>query len=151
MDVVKKVNALKARKNLGQLLEEVYYKGKQYVIERPVRPMAAVVPIWQLEEWQKRGEWFFGMVEELWQENKGVKPEVIEREVAEAVQRSGRRPLARGYDPGRPRRQRLHERRPQPKGHSGTDPHRLACRVLNPLRLFCRLLPAGFLRRGQDP
>jgi hypothetical protein len=34
MDVVKKVNALKARKNLGQLLEEVYYKGDQYVIER---------------------------------------------------------------------------------------------------------------------
>ncbi len=85
MDVTKKVNALKARKNLGQLLEEVYYKGDQYVIERAGRPMAAVVPIWQLEEWQKRRERFFGMVEELWQKNKKVKPEVIEREVQEAV------------------------------------------------------------------
>lgn len=83
--MVKKVNALKARKNLGQLLEEVYYKGDQYVIERAGRPMAAVVPVWQLEEWQKRRERFFGMVEELWQKNKGVKPEVIEREVTEAV------------------------------------------------------------------
>lgn len=86
MNVVKKVNALKVRKNLGQLLEEVYYKGDQYVIERAGRPMAAVVPVWQLEEWQKRRERFFRMVEELREKTKAVKPEVIEREVAEAVQ-----------------------------------------------------------------
>jgi prevent-host-death family protein len=83
--MVKKVNALKARKNLGQLLEEVYYKGDQYVIERAGRPMAAVVPVWQLEERQKRRERFFATVDEIRQKNKGVKPEVIEREVAEAV------------------------------------------------------------------
>lgn len=86
MEVLKKINALKARQNLGQLLEEVYYKGDRYVIERAGRPMAAVVPIWQLEEWRKRRDRFFGMVEELWQKNKGVKPAVIEKEVAEAVQ-----------------------------------------------------------------
>lgn len=86
MKVVKKINALKARQNLGQLLEEVYYKGDEYVIERAGRPMAAVVPLWQLEERQKRRERFFGMVEELQQKNKDAKPAVIEREVAEAVQ-----------------------------------------------------------------
>lgn len=37
MKVVKNVNALKARKNLGELLEGVYYKGAQYVIERAGR------------------------------------------------------------------------------------------------------------------
>ena len=83
--MTKTVNALKARKNLGQLLEEVYYKGDQYVIERAGRHMAAVVPVWRLEEWQKRRERFFGMVEELRQKNKKVKPAVIEREVHEAV------------------------------------------------------------------
>jgi prevent-host-death family protein len=50
---VKTINALKARQNLGQMLEEVFYKGDQFVIERAGRPMAAVVPVWQLEEWQK--------------------------------------------------------------------------------------------------
>ena len=85
MDVVKKVSALKARKNLGQLLEEVYYKGDQYVIERAGRPMAAVVPVWQLEERQKRQEKFFGLVERTWERVKKVKPEIIEREVEEAV------------------------------------------------------------------
>src|SRR6266849_7964620 len=85
MDVVKKVNALKARQNLGQLLEEVYYKGDQYVIERAGKPMAAVVPLWQLEEWQKRREQFFAAVEEVQQQNQKVKPEVIEAEVQEAI------------------------------------------------------------------
>lgn len=92
--MVKKVNALKARKNLGQLLEEVYYKGDQYIVERAGRPMAAVVPIWQLEGWQKRRERFFGAVEELWEKNRGVKPETVEREVAEAV-RAVRKKAAR--------------------------------------------------------
>jgi prevent-host-death family protein len=83
--MTKTVNALKARRNLGQLLEEVYYKGDQYVIERAGRPMAAVVPIWQLEEWQKRRQRFFGMVGELWEKNEPVRPDVIEQEVKEAT------------------------------------------------------------------
>jgi len=83
--MVKKVNALKARQHLGQLLEEVYYKGDQYVIERAGKPMAAVVPLWQLEEWQKRREQFFAAVEEVQQQNHKVKPAIIEQEVREAV------------------------------------------------------------------
>jgi len=74
-----------ARKNLGQLLEEVYYKGDQYVIERAGRPMAAVVPVWQLEERMKRQEKFFQAVEKAWKRNKKVKPETVEMEVEEAV------------------------------------------------------------------
>lgn len=81
----KTVNALKAQKNLGQLLEEVYYKGDQYIIERAGRPMAAVVPVWQLEDRRKRRARFFGMVEELHRKSKATKPEVIEREVREAI------------------------------------------------------------------
>ena len=83
--MVKKVNALKARQNFGQMLEEVYYKGDQFVIERAGKPMAAVVPLWQLEEWQKRREQFFAAVEEVQQQNQKVKPEIIEQEVREAL------------------------------------------------------------------
>ena len=93
--MIKKVNALKARQNLGQLLEEVYYKGDQYVIERAGKPMAAVVPLWQLEEWQKRRERFFGAVEELQQQNQEVEPEVIEQEVRKAI-RAVRTTASRG-------------------------------------------------------
>jgi prevent-host-death family protein len=52
MKAVKKISALHARKNLGQLLEAVYYQGTQYVIERAGRPMAAVVPLRQLAVWK---------------------------------------------------------------------------------------------------
>jgi prevent-host-death family protein len=83
--MVRKVNVLKVRQNLGQILEEVYYKGDQYVIERAGRPMAAVVPVWQLKEWRERRTRFFGMVDALRSKGKKLKPEDIEREVADAV------------------------------------------------------------------
>lgn len=83
--MVKKMNALSAQKNLGQLLDEVYFKGDQYVIERAGRPMAAVVPLWQLEDRRKRKERFFGMVKEVGRRNKKEKSEVIAGEVEEAI------------------------------------------------------------------
>ena len=93
--MVKKVNALKARQNLGQLLEEVYYKGDQYIIERAGNPMAAVVPLWQLEAFQGRRERLFRTVQDAQQRTKKLKPEVIEREVEAAIhavrKRLGRR------------------------------------------------------------
>ncbi len=79
------MNALSAQKNLGQLLDEVYFKGDQYVIERAGRPMAAVVPLWQLEDRRKRKERFFGMVKEVGRRNKKEKSEVIAGEVEEAI------------------------------------------------------------------
>jgi prevent-host-death family protein len=86
MDVVKKVNALKARQNLGQLLEEVYYRGDQYIIERAGKPMAAVVPVWFIDAWQQRREQFFAMIDAVHARNVDVPPDVIEHDVAEAVQ-----------------------------------------------------------------
>jgi prevent-host-death family protein len=48
----KKINAMEARRAFGRILEEVFYKGEQYIIERAGKPMAAVVPLSQLEELQ---------------------------------------------------------------------------------------------------
>jgi prevent-host-death family protein len=50
------INAMKARQNFGQMLEEVFYKGDQFIIERAGKPMAAVVPLSQLEALQKHSE-----------------------------------------------------------------------------------------------
>jgi prevent-host-death family protein len=83
--MVKKLNALKVRQNLGEVLEQVYYKGDQYIIERAGKPMAAVVPVWQLESRTKRRERLFGLVQRVWESNAKVKPEIIEREVETAV------------------------------------------------------------------
>ena len=93
--VVKKINALKARQQLGELLEGVYYRGDQYIIERAGKPMAAVVPLWQLEEWQQRRAQFFAKVEALWDKTMDVAPEVIEQEVDEAVRTIRKAPARR--------------------------------------------------------
>jgi len=49
----KTINAMKARQNFGQMLEEVYYKGEQFIIERAGKPMAAVIPLSKFAELQK--------------------------------------------------------------------------------------------------
>ena len=49
----KTINAGKARVNFGQMLDEVFYKGDYFIIERAGKPMAVVVPLSQLEAWQK--------------------------------------------------------------------------------------------------
>jgi antitoxin (DNA-binding transcriptional repressor) of toxin-antitoxin stability system len=43
--MVKTVTALQARHNLGELLEGAFHRGDQFVIERAGKPMAAVVPL----------------------------------------------------------------------------------------------------------
>lgn len=83
--MLKKVNALKARQNFGQLVEEVYYKGDQFIIERAGKPMAAVVPLWQLEDRSRRRERLTAKVRKVWQSNAKVSPRVVEQEVERAV------------------------------------------------------------------
>ena len=83
--MIKKVNALKARQNLGRLLEEVYYKGDQYIIERAGKPLAAMVPLWQLQARKERRDHMLATVQEVWRRTKKIQPESIEREVEVAV------------------------------------------------------------------
>ena len=50
----KKINAMRARQSLGTILEEVFYRGDRYIIERAGKPMAALIPLSDLEALQKR-------------------------------------------------------------------------------------------------
>lgn len=80
----KTVNAMRARGKLGQILEEVYYRGDQYIIERSGKPMAALVPVEQYEQWRKEREAFFALLDEVRGRNREVQPEVIQEDVAAA-------------------------------------------------------------------
>ena len=42
---VNTISAMEARKRFGQLLEETYYRGDAFIIERSGRAMAVLVPI----------------------------------------------------------------------------------------------------------
>ena len=50
--MVKELAALKIRGNLGEILEEVYYKGQEFIIKRGEKPMAVLVPV---EEFEQKG------------------------------------------------------------------------------------------------
>lgn len=47
--MIKKTSAFAARKNLGQLLEEAYYRGDNIIIERAGKPMAVIVSLEDFE------------------------------------------------------------------------------------------------------
>ncbi len=81
----KVINAMKARQNLGTLLNEVFLKNDQFIIERNGKPQAAVIPVWQFEQWKTKREEFFKMIERVWQRNKRVAQKTLERELKEAL------------------------------------------------------------------
>ena len=55
----KRIPALKARQNLGQVMNEVALKGDDYIIERAGKPLVAVIPIGKYQSLrQELGEFF---------------------------------------------------------------------------------------------
>ncbi len=83
--MTKTTTAIKARKNLGQLLEEAYYRGDEFVIERAGKPMAVLIPIQEFQKWQKQREADFALFDEVRAKAKKAKPEKVEQDVAEAI------------------------------------------------------------------
>ena len=85
MEVVRKLTAMKARQSFGQVLEQVFYKGDQYVVERAGKPMAALVPLKFLEKYQESRERLSGLVKKAQARNRRISTAVLEREVTEAI------------------------------------------------------------------
>lgn len=82
----RKLSAVEARKRLGEILEGVYYRGDEVVIERAGKPMAVVIPADLYESIKKSRDQFFELVEKNWELNKDVPFEEIEKEIASAVE-----------------------------------------------------------------
>jgi antitoxin (DNA-binding transcriptional repressor) of toxin-antitoxin stability system len=72
----KKINAMKVRQHFGTMLEEVFYRGEMYIIERAGKPMAALVPLTLLEQWQKNS---FGQTKIEYDVQKGNKRQARKR------------------------------------------------------------------------
>jgi len=83
--VKRKISAVEARKKLGEILESVYYRGDEVVIERAGKPMAVVIPSERYEAMEQSRERLFAFIEKVQERNKDVPYEVIEEEVRRAV------------------------------------------------------------------
>ncbi len=82
------INAVKARQNLGTLPSQVFLKNDQFIIERNGKPMAAVIPVWQFEQWNVKREAFFRMISKVRQRNRKVSEKVLHKETREAEVRA---------------------------------------------------------------
>ena len=81
----RKVSALEARRKLGELLESVYYRGDEVVIERAGKVMAVIVPAERYAAIERARSRILQLVEKNWEQNKDVPYETIEQEVGKAV------------------------------------------------------------------
>ena len=83
--MVKKVPAMKVRDNLGQLLDEVYYRGDEVVIERAGKAMAVLVPVEHYEQYRQDRAERFKIVDRIKAKARKVPAKVLDATIAEAV------------------------------------------------------------------
>lgn len=93
----RRVSAMEARRRLGELLEGVFYRGDEVIIERAGKVMGVVIPEEQYRSIQDAREEFMELVRENWEHNRNVPPEEIEAAIEKAIkevrdERAARRP-----------------------------------------------------------
>ena len=77
--------ALNARKNLGQLLEETFYRGDEFIIERAGKPMAVLISVQEFERLQKQRDEDFAVFDQVRAKVVDAAPDEVEKMVGEAL------------------------------------------------------------------
>ncbi len=64
--MTKRVPAMTARKNFGELLESVYHKGDEIIVERAGKPMGVLIPLSQYQKLERQRTDALAAMETLW-------------------------------------------------------------------------------------
>lgn len=91
----KKISALKARQNLGQVMNEVALKGDDYIIERAGKPLVAVIPMEKYHSLQQEWDEFFESVSAMSASIKEKDAKIVDELVDEAVRAYRKQPRAK--------------------------------------------------------
>ncbi len=78
--MTRRINALAARKNLGELLEGVFYRGDEVIVERAGKPMGVIIPLAQYERIERGRAEARARIEAQWLRM----PETVDMSDAEA-------------------------------------------------------------------
>jgi prevent-host-death family protein len=81
----KTVSVMKARQNLGQIMNEVSLRGDDVIIERAGKPVAVLISIEKYQIMEKSRQKFWEAVNQIRENMRGEDPEEIERLIEEAV------------------------------------------------------------------
>lgn len=71
--MAKRITAMHLRNHLGQVMNEVHLKDDCFVVERDGKGMAALVPLWKLEQMEERKKRFWGKVDSFRRTGRNVK------------------------------------------------------------------------------
>ena len=88
---MRNVDSVVLRKNLGQYVNEAYYRGDEFIIKRAGKPVAALVPLMDLEKLTAIREAGFKALQNLWARNKSAALPSVQKDVLEAVRQIRRR------------------------------------------------------------
>lgn len=89
--MIRRTTALKARQNLGRIMDEVALGGDDYIIERSGRPLVAIVAIEKYQRIKDGRKAALQSLGEVWEKMKKEDPAVIEKTIAEAVSKTRHR------------------------------------------------------------
>jgi prevent-host-death family protein len=89
--VVREAPAMTVRRNLGELLNEVQYRGDSVVITKGGKPVAAIVDIALYERIRRMRDDFDRMLDELAEAGKKMPESQVASLVSEAVEASRRK------------------------------------------------------------
>lgn len=85
MSMIKKISAMKARQNLGQVMNEVALRGDDYVVERAGKPLVAIIPMEKYRRLEKDLDDFFLEVKTFQESVKDADPAELDAAIEEAV------------------------------------------------------------------
>ena len=83
--MAKELTALKMRGNLGEILEEVYYKGQEFIIKRGKKPMAVLVPLGEFESLKKQRKSDMSVFDNIRAKAKTYSAKEIESDIEETL------------------------------------------------------------------
>ena len=89
--MIREAPAMTVRQNLGELLNEVQYRGDSVVITKGGKPVAAIVDIALYERIRRMREDFDRLLDELANAGKGLPASEVESLVSDAVAESRRK------------------------------------------------------------
>lgn len=81
----KRIKSAKVRDLLGQVMEEVYYKGHDYIVEKGNKEVAAIISIDEYKRIQREREEDFTVFEEIWKENKNFSSLQVKEDASQAI------------------------------------------------------------------
>ena len=88
------VTALDARRRLGELLETVYHRGDEVVIERAGKPMAVVISAAKYEAIESRSERLIDIIREIHEFNANVPEDELLADIEAALSEVRGKPVS---------------------------------------------------------